>query len=124
MNTQSTRQRFWDGQDKSVKDDISTLHGNHLFSFGGSYQRDFDYHSRTDNGSAVNNQISYLSTSSGFNWTTPVQYIPTSVPTSSYSNWRERLFPTVLGHDQFDSGNVYARIAEPVSIADWNSGHG
>jgi hypothetical protein len=96
VNTQSTRQRFWDGQDKSVKDDISTLHGNHLFSFGGSYQRNFDYHSRTDNGSAVNNQISYLSTSSGFNWTTPVQYIPTSVPTSSYSSW-ETLYSEVLG---------------------------
>jgi hypothetical protein len=96
VNTQSVRQRFWDGQDKAIKDDLSMLKGNHLFSFGGSYQRNFDYHSRTDNGSAVNDQISYLSTSSGFNWTSPIQYIPTSVPSSSYSSW-ESLYSEVLG---------------------------
>ena len=96
MNTQSVRQRFWDGQDKSLKDDLTMLKGNHLFGFGGSYQRNFDYHSRTDNGSAVNDQISYLSTSSGFNWTSPVQYIPTTVPSSSYSSW-ESLYAEVLG---------------------------
>jgi hypothetical protein len=87
VNTQSVRQRFWDGQDKGIKDDLTMLKGNHLFSFGGSYTRNFDYHSRTDNGSGVNDQVSYLSTSSGFNWTSPVNYIPTSVPSSSYSTW-------------------------------------
>ncbi len=96
VNTQSVRQRFWDGQDKSVKDDLTMLKGNHLLGFGGSYQRNFDYHSRTDNGSAVNDQISYLSTSSGFNWTSPIQYIPTSVPSSSYSSW-ETYYSEVLG---------------------------
>src|ERR1019366_10635860 len=79
VNTQSVRQRFWDGQDKSIRDDLTTLKGNHLFSFGGSYARNFDFHSRTDNGAGVNDQISYLSTSSGLNWTSPsVQYIPTT----------------------------------------------
>ena len=96
VNTQSVRQRFWDGQDKSLKDDLTMLKGNHLFGFGGSYQRNFDYHSRTDNGSAVNDQISYLSTSSGFNWTSPTQYIPTSVPSTSYASW-ESLYAEVLG---------------------------
>ena len=71
VNTQSVRQRFWDGQDKSIKDDLTMIKGNHLFGFGGTYQRNFDYHSRTDNGAGVNNQVSYLSTSSGFNWTSP-----------------------------------------------------
>ncbi len=42
VNSQSIRQRFWDGQDKAIKDDISMLKGNHLFSFGGSYQRNND----------------------------------------------------------------------------------
>ena len=88
VNTQSIRQRFWDGQDKTIRDDLSMLKGNHLFSFGGSYGRNFDYHSRTDNGAGVNNQISYLSTSSGLNWTSPsVQYIPSTVPSSSYSSY-------------------------------------
>ncbi len=77
VNTQSVRQRFWDGQDKALKDDLTTLKGNHLFGFGGSYQRNFDYHSRTDNGNGVNDQISYLSTNTGFNWTSPTNYIPT-----------------------------------------------
>ncbi len=97
VNTQSVRQRFWDGQDKQLRDDLTMLKGNHLFGFGGSYGRNFDYHSRTDNGSGVNDQVSYLSTSSGFNWTSPsVQYIPTTVPSSSYSTY-ETDYAEVLG---------------------------
>jgi hypothetical protein len=96
VNTQSVRQRFWDGQDKGIKDDLTILKGNHLFGVGGSYTRNFDYHSRTDNGSGVNDQISYLSTSSGFNWTSPVNYIPTSVPSSSYSTW-ETYYAEITG---------------------------
>jgi len=97
VNTQSVRQRFWDGQDKSIKDDLTMLKGNHLVGFGGTYTRNFDYHSRTDNGSGVNDQISYLSTSSGFNWTSPTAaYIPTSVPSSSYSTW-ETYYAEITG---------------------------
>src|SRR5690242_13209112 len=43
VNTQSTRTRFWDGQDHLFKDDVTLLHGNHLFMFGGSYQRNFNW---------------------------------------------------------------------------------
>ena len=68
VNTQSVRQRFWDGQDKAIKDDLTMIKGNHLFGFGGIYQRNFDYHSRSDNGSGVNNQVSYLNANSGFVW--------------------------------------------------------
>ena len=97
VNSQSVRQRFWDGQDKSLKDDLTMLKGNHLFGFGGTYQRNFDYHSRTDNGAGTNDQISYLSTSAGFNWTSPsVQYIPTTVPSSQYSTY-ETLYAETLG---------------------------
>jgi hypothetical protein len=84
VNTQSIRQRFWDGQDKNLRDDLTFLKGNHLFQFGGAYGRNFDYHSRTDNGAGVNNQISYLSTSSGINFTGDV---PTNVPSSSTSSY-------------------------------------
>jgi len=96
VNTQSVRQRFWDGQDKTIRDDITTLKGNHLFSFGGTYARNFDFHSRTDNGEGVNDQISYLSKSSGFNWTSPNQYIPTTVPSSQQSSY-EGLYAEVTG---------------------------
>lgn len=36
VNTQQTRNRFWDGHDQMFRDDISTLKGNHLFQFGGT----------------------------------------------------------------------------------------
>jgi hypothetical protein len=97
VNSQSVRQRFWDGQDKGIKDDLTMLKGNHLFGFGGSYTRNFDYHSRTDNGAGTNDQISYLSSNAGFNWTSPsIQYIPSTVPSSNYSSY-ETLYSEVLG---------------------------
>ena len=54
VNTQQVRTRFWDGMDHYVRDDITMLHGNHLFSFGGAYQHNFNYHQRTDNGGGIN----------------------------------------------------------------------
>lgn len=41
VNTQSTRQRFWDGHDNVITDSITMIRGNHLFQFGGTYQRDW-----------------------------------------------------------------------------------
>jgi hypothetical protein len=97
VNSQSIRQRFWDGQDKGIRDDLTMLKGNHLFAFGGAYTRDFDYHSRSDNGAGVNNSISYETYNSGFNWTSPsIQYIPTTVPSSQYSSY-ENLYAEVTG---------------------------
>jgi hypothetical protein len=60
VNTQSVRTRFWDGQDKFFRDDVSMLKGNHLFTFGGAYQRNWDWHQRSDNGGGINYQPSYL----------------------------------------------------------------
>src|SRR6185312_9407939 len=54
VNTQNTRTRFWDGHDYFFRDDITSLHGNHLFQFGGQYQRNWNYHQRTDNGGGIN----------------------------------------------------------------------
>src|SRR5579883_773082 len=103
VNSQSVRQRFWDGQDKLIKDDLIHLKGNHVLGFGGSYQRNFDYHSRSDNGAGVNNQISYLSTASGLNWASSGgapgignPYIPATVPSSQYSTY-EADYSYVLG---------------------------
>jgi hypothetical protein len=59
VDTQNTRNRFWDGHDQMLRDDISTLKGNHLFTFGGTYEHNWDYHQRTDNGGGINNQIVY-----------------------------------------------------------------
>jgi Carboxypeptidase regulatory-like domain len=60
VNTQSVRTRFWDGQDNFIRDDWSSLKGNHLFTWGGAYQRNYDYHQRSDNGGGINYQPSYL----------------------------------------------------------------
>ncbi len=95
VNTQSIRQRFWDGQDKLIRDDLTMLKGNHLLGFGGSYQRDYDYHSRTDNGAGVNNQVVYQVANLNQNWTNS-PYIPSSVPTSQQSTY-ETLYDEVLG---------------------------
>jgi hypothetical protein len=59
VNAQQTRTRFWDGHDQMLRDDVSTLKGNHLFQFGGTYEHNFDYHQRTDNGGGINYQPVY-----------------------------------------------------------------
>ena len=59
VDTQNTRNRFWDGHDQMLRDDISMLKGNHLFTFGGTYEHNWDFHQRTDNGGGINNQVVY-----------------------------------------------------------------
>jgi hypothetical protein len=98
VNTQSVRQRFWDGQDMIFKDDLTVIKGNHLIQVGGSYQRNFDYHTRTDNGGGINNAIVYLSgstTNSNINWTNS-PYIPATVPSGQYSTY-ESYYDEALG---------------------------
>ncbi|MGA3186051.1 MAG: carboxypeptidase-like regulatory domain-containing protein [Bryobacteraceae bacterium] len=95
VNTQSVRQRFWDGQDKIYKDDVTIIKGNHLVQVGGSYQRNFDYHTRTDNGGGINNAVVYQSTSAGINFSSS-PYIPATVPSSQYSTY-ETLYSEALG---------------------------
>jgi Carboxypeptidase regulatory-like domain len=53
-DNQQIRRRFWDGHDNMFRDDLSMLKGNHLFQFGGSYQRNWDYHQRNDSGGTIN----------------------------------------------------------------------
>jgi Carboxypeptidase regulatory-like domain len=53
VRTQDTRQRYWNGHDNMFRDDLSLLHGNHLFQFGGQYQRNWDAHRRNDNGLGI-----------------------------------------------------------------------
>ena len=66
VDTQNTRTRFWDGHDHTFKDDVTTLHGKHMFQFGGQYQHNFDYHQRSDNGGGIDYFPTYqLGTNSG-----------------------------------------------------------
>jgi hypothetical protein len=59
VNTQSVRTRFWDGHNYFLRDDITMLKGTHLLTFGGSYQRNWDWHQRSDNGGGINYQPTY-----------------------------------------------------------------
>ncbi len=59
VDTQDIRTRFWDGQDHMLRDDVTMLKGNHLFQFGGTYQHNFNYHQRTDNGGGINDSLTY-----------------------------------------------------------------
>jgi hypothetical protein len=59
VNTQGVRTRFWDGHDSFLRDDVTMLKGNHLLTFGGAYQRNYDWHQRSDNGGGINYQPTY-----------------------------------------------------------------
>ena len=86
VNTQQTRTRFWDGHDQMLRDDVNILHGNHLFAFGGTYQHNFNWHQRTDNGGGINYQPVYqLSTTSGAgNGVDMSGYVPVAGSSSSW----------------------------------------
>jgi len=65
LDTQRVRTRFWDGQDNLIRDDLSWIKGTHFLQFGGTYQHNFNWHLRTDNGGSVNNEIIYDLASGG-----------------------------------------------------------
>jgi hypothetical protein len=95
VNTQSVRQRFWDGQDKMLKDDVTKIKGNHLITFGGQYMHQFDYHLRNDNGQGIMNAPVYQITSGG-GMTYPTAYRPAGVPTNQFGAYN-KLYSEVLG---------------------------
>jgi Carboxypeptidase regulatory-like domain len=114
VNTQSIRLRFWDGQDKSVIDNLTMLKGNHVYQFGGSYQRNYNYHMRTDNGIGQNNQIVYWLGDFGQLNFTNSPYIPSTVPSSQYSNYKN-LYGEVLGIVP-QSQVVYTRAGQDLTL--------
>ena len=98
VNTQSTRTRFWDGQDHMFRDDLSILHGNHYFTLGGTYQRNWNYHQRTDNGGGINYYPVYQ-ISSGIDMTTGCGAANSSscIPAGVSSSRWNRDYAAVLG---------------------------
>jgi hypothetical protein len=94
VNNQSVRAREWNGQDKQIKDDISYLHGNHLFQFGGSYQRNFNQMYRTDNGAGILTGLVYQVNDTGIQFASANQ--PAGIPSNMVANWN-RLYSWVLG---------------------------
>ena len=89
------RQRFWDGQDKVFRDDLTMLRGNHILQVGGVYQRNFDFHMRNDNGSGAMNWNVYQ-VAAGAGISMPSAYIPAALPATQTNNWNS-LYAQVLG---------------------------
>jgi hypothetical protein len=59
VNAQNIRTRIWDGKDNYLTDNLSKLKGNHFIQVGGSYQHNWNYHQRTDNGASINYTPTY-----------------------------------------------------------------
>ncbi len=78
VNTQSIRTRFWDGQDQMLRDDVTWNKAKHLFQMGVTYQHNWNFHTRTDNGVGINNQAVYQVTSTNINFSGS-PYIPSTV---------------------------------------------
>jgi Carboxypeptidase regulatory-like domain len=95
VDSQSTRQRTWDGHDLALRDDVSLLHGNHLIQFGGNYQRNADFFIRNDNGIGIDAALVYQVTNgTGINFLSAYQ--PSSIPASQLGTYNQ-LYTEVLG---------------------------
>jgi len=94
VNTQQTRTRFWDGKDQMIRDDVTWIKGRHTIQFGGTYQHNFNWHERTDNGGGINYQPVYqLGTTSGAG-IDMTNFVPAAV--GSAKNWG-RDYAAMLG---------------------------
>jgi Carboxypeptidase regulatory-like domain len=112
VDTQDIRTRFWDGKDNFIRDDWTMLKGNHLFTFGGAYQRNWDYHQRTDNGGGINYTPTYqLGDSLGAGTITG---IPAAPANASASTWA-RDYAAVLGIVT-DAQIAYTRTGSDLSL--------
>jgi Carboxypeptidase regulatory-like domain len=113
VDAQDARQRFWDGQDKVLRDDLTMIKGNHLFQFGGTYQRNFDYHLRNDNGVGIMNSPVYQ-INSGSGVTLGTQYVPEGVPASQLTTYNT-LYNDVLGIVS-QPQTLYTRAGQNLSL--------
>jgi Carboxypeptidase regulatory-like domain len=112
VNTQSVRTRFWDGHDNFLRDDWTMLKGNHLFTFGGAYQRNWDWHQRSDNGGGINYQATYqLGDSAGGGLVDFSSTLPAGVSSSQWG----RDVSSVLGIVT-DSQIAYTRSGADLSL--------
>src|SRR5205085_2565948 len=115
VNTQQSRTRFWDGQDHLVRDDLNLLQGNHLFQFGGLYQRNFNWHDRNDNGQGVMaaNVYQVGDISGSINWSNILP--PTSIlPSAQRTNWQS-WYAQVLGLVT-QPQTLYTRLGANLSL--------
>jgi hypothetical protein len=95
VDSQSTRQRQWDGHDLAFRDDLSLLRGNHLFQFGGSYQRNYDFFTRNDNGIGIDAALVYqITNGTGIAFSSATR--PSGLPSNQQTTW-DQLYAETLG---------------------------
>jgi hypothetical protein len=99
VDTQNVRTRYWNGQDNMFSDDATWLKGNHMVQFGGTYQRNWNGHQRTDNGGGVNYYPTYVMGVTGSGGINMSGFVPAGVPyaTSGQRNKWARDYGMVLG---------------------------
>ncbi len=101
VNTQRVRTRVWDGIGNTFKDDVTILHGNHLFQFGGRYTHQIDYHQRNDNGGGIMaNNVYQVTNGNGISF----NYLPADFQTGANS-----------GADKGTFDQTYAEVLGMVS---------
>jgi Carboxypeptidase regulatory-like domain len=121
VNNQSTRQRVWDGQDKMLRDDVTWVKGNHVIQFGGNIQKNFNFHTRTDNGSTINNQIVYqvafnqISFATGCGGSGTSTCIPSAVSAAGQTNLYQNLAASALGLVGLTQV-IYTRVGSDLKI--------
>jgi hypothetical protein len=111
VDTNSVRTRMWNGHNFEYRDDVSWLHGNHLFQFGGAAQRAAVRFNRNDGQVSSLTQLVYQITSnSGVN--IPTANLPPTcsatvttncLPSNQSTNWKT-LYAATLG--LVDSANI------------------
>jgi hypothetical protein len=102
-DAQDARKRTWDGHDYDYRDDISKLHGTHLFTVGGEYFHQFWHFDRYDDVGLGITQPEELLGSGGVFFPTSNQPMPCTatlatncLPSSELGTW-ESLYGSVLG---------------------------
>ena len=114
VDTQDVRTRIWDGHDTFFSDNVTTLKGNHLIQYGGSYQHDYAFHNRTDNGGGINYYTTYqLGDSSGGGLLSYPGLIAAGVPATGTTN--TRLIDATLGIVS-DSQIAYTRSGANLTL--------
>ena len=100
IRTQDARQRYWNGKDNVFRDDLTLVHSNHVFQFGGQLEHNWDAHRRNDNGQGIMAayvyQVGASSGSAATGFAMPGTYVPAGIPATQVNNYKN-LYAEALG---------------------------
>jgi len=115
VNAQNIRTRIWDGKDNYFTDNLSKLKGTHFIQIGGSFQHNWNYHQRTDNGASINYTPTYQIGDAGgggnVSYTTGLQTVGASVASQA------RIIDTYFGIvTDTQVANTYANVNGTLTL--------